>query len=438
MVSKNPTYNLKVVLQETGIKADTLRAWERRYGLPEPDRTGGGHRLYSEYDIEAIKWLLARQAEGLSISRAVTLWRSLEDEGKNPLDELAYSASAPVSGVAGGENLAELRRNWLQACQAFDEKTAERVLSQSFALHPAETVVVEVLQKGLSEIGQGWYHGVVTVQQEHFASALALRRLDAMIAAAPPPTRKGRILVACPPGEDHTFSPLLITLFLRHRGWDVVYLGANVPLTQMADTLQQVRPRLVVMTAMQLRSAAGLGEMARFLEAEKTPLAYGGLIFNRTPELRERIPGVFLGENLIGAVDKVEEILQRGNPDVSGKPASREIRAAHEYYQQRKAGIEAGVWQRLGQMGFDAQHMTTANLHLSQDIEAALALGDMDYLGPEIEWINTYLTHQNMPPQALQVYLVAYRDAVEAELNGAGKPILKWLKDLTATLAKDS
>ncbi len=436
MVSKNPTYNLKVVLQETGIKADTLRAWERRYGLPEPDRTGGGHRLYSEYDIEAIKWLLARQAEGLSISRAVTLWRSLEGEGKNPLDELAYSGAAPVA--VGGENLAELRKSWLQACQAFDEKTAERVLSQSFALHPAETVVVEVLQKGLSEIGQGWYRGAVTVQQEHFASALALRRLDAMIAAAPPPTRKGRILVACPPGEDHTFAPLLITLFLRHRGWDVVYLGANVPLAQMADTIQQVRPRLIVMTAMQLRSAAALGEMARFLEAEKTPLAYGGLIFNRTPDLRERIPGVFLGESLIGAVDKVEEIMQRGSAEVAGKTVTRDIRAAYDHYQQRKASIEAGVWQRLEQMGFDAQHMATANVHLSHDIQAALALGDMDYLGPEIDWINAYLAHQNIPPQALQVYLAAYRDAVEAELNGAGKPILKWLKDLTAALAKDT
>jgi DNA-binding transcriptional MerR regulator len=37
-----PTYNLKVVVQETGLRPDTLRAWERRYGLPQPDRRGGG------------------------------------------------------------------------------------------------------------------------------------------------------------------------------------------------------------------------------------------------------------------------------------------------------------------------------------------------------------------------------------------------------------
>ncbi len=70
-------------MQETGLKPDTLRAWERRYGIPEPDRSGGGHRLYSQHDINTLKWLLARQEEGLSISRAVALWHSLMDEGRD-------------------------------------------------------------------------------------------------------------------------------------------------------------------------------------------------------------------------------------------------------------------------------------------------------------------------------------------------------------------
>ncbi len=60
-ISKDPRYNLSYVIQETGIKADRLRAWERRYQLPQPQRTEGGHRLFSEYDIQTIKWLMARQ-----------------------------------------------------------------------------------------------------------------------------------------------------------------------------------------------------------------------------------------------------------------------------------------------------------------------------------------------------------------------------------------
>lgn len=54
-LNKSPAYNLKVVVAETGIKPDTLRAWERRYGLPNPHRTEGRHRLYSDYDMATIK-----------------------------------------------------------------------------------------------------------------------------------------------------------------------------------------------------------------------------------------------------------------------------------------------------------------------------------------------------------------------------------------------
>src|SRR5512139_3418975 len=85
MISQTPAYNLKVVLKETGLKADVLRAWERRYHLPSPSRTPGGHRLYSDYDIEMLKWLKGRQVEGLSISRAVELWRENIASGRDPL-----------------------------------------------------------------------------------------------------------------------------------------------------------------------------------------------------------------------------------------------------------------------------------------------------------------------------------------------------------------
>ena len=60
------TYNLGSVLHETGIAADTLRAWERRYGVPMPRRTPGGHRLYSEQDVQLVKWLMSPSWSGIS------------------------------------------------------------------------------------------------------------------------------------------------------------------------------------------------------------------------------------------------------------------------------------------------------------------------------------------------------------------------------------
>src|SRR5688572_7067863 len=135
-----PLYNLKAVIQETGLKPDTLRAWERRYGLPEPDRTSGGHRLYSQRDIEVLKWLIARQEEGLSISRAVELWRTLNAEGQDPLTMREYTADARKQTlqtlVSGGESLNDLRSAWIDTCLAFDGQHAEALLAQAFALYP--------------------------------------------------------------------------------------------------------------------------------------------------------------------------------------------------------------------------------------------------------------------------------------------------------------
>ena len=310
--NRTPTFNLKAVLQETGLKPDTLRAWERRYGLPQPERSPGGHRLYSQQDIETIKWLIARQQEGLSISRAVDLWRSLEAKGQYPLQLVEFASTEAAAGAFSlpeGEALAELRGAWVSACLDYDERRAEQIISQAFALYPVEAVSLELLQKGIAEVGAGWYRGEVTVQQEHFASELAIRRLEALLAATPPPTRMERILVGCPPREDHTFSPLLLTLFLRRRSWDVVYLGAKVPEVRMNSALTTTRPQLVIMSAQQLYTAASLLGMAELVHERGVPLAYGGLVFNLVPALRARIPGHFLGESLEEAPQMVEKVL---------------------------------------------------------------------------------------------------------------------------------
>src|SRR6058998_2450233 len=78
-LSLSPVYNTKAVVRETGVPADTFRAWERRYHVPMPHRTATGQRLYSERDIAIIRWLRDRTIEGLTVSQAVRL---LEDQGE--------------------------------------------------------------------------------------------------------------------------------------------------------------------------------------------------------------------------------------------------------------------------------------------------------------------------------------------------------------------
>ena len=430
--SQDPAYNLKVILHTTGIKPDTLRAWERRYGLPRPQRSAGGHRLYSQYDLELIQWLIQRQEEGMRINQAVELWRSLEAQGKDPLSEvhhLPQPEPPALASLAADISLEEVRQKWVAACMAFDEAAAERILAQSFALYPLETVCLELLQKGLAELGSLWYLGEATVQQEHFASSLTLRRLDALISASPAPTRAERILVCCPPEEEHVFSPLLITLFLRQRGWDVVYLGANVPQMHLEKAAHDTHARLAVLTATQLYTAANLAEVAGFLQAQHIPLAYGGPIFNRVPGLRQRIAGHFLGERLDRAAPAIENMFTFPPRIPAVEPAGMPYRLARQELLDNHSAIEARIWDGLMRSGIEHHALQIANQYLMRNILAALALGDMNFMQSEIEWVKTLIANHNLPDHLLPAYLNIFAEAVAAQLPTSGRLVVSWLKD---------
>lgn len=434
--SKTPAYNLKVVIRETGLKADTLRAWERRYGLPNPQRTEGGHRLYSQYDIEMIKWLMERQNEGLRINRAVQLWQSFEEQDQDPLQIMPSQETrqpAPGGELLSGVTIDELREQWISACMAFDEERAENLLAQAFARYPLETVCLEVLRRGVSEIGELWYTGESSVQQEHFASALAIRRLNALLAAAPTPFRRGKILTALPPGEDHIFSLLLVTLLMRMRGWEVVYLGANVPIDKLDATIRMSQPDLVISVAHQLFTAANLFEIAKYLQAEKVPLAYGGLIFNLLPELQERIPGHFLGDSLDDIVQEVEGIMFQPKEIPAVEPVPEEYLEAAEHFRENQPLIAADLWEQFHGNGMEISHLQIANEFLGKDIQAGLSLGDLNLLENELDWLKDLLYSHNVSGELLPKYLEFYKQAVEQNLDHRGQPVIDWLNNVVST-----
>jgi DNA-binding transcriptional MerR regulator len=430
MEQDGPLFNLKAVVRQTGLKPDTLRAWERRYGLPQPKRSGGGHRLYSNRDIETIKWLMARQQEGLSIKRAVDLWEQIEADGRQPLETPMpiVAATVPVPPPRPeGESLVQLREAWISACLSYDEQRAEQMVSQAFALYTPETVAMELLQKAMAEIGEGWYRSEVTVQQEHFASTLAIRRLEALVMAAPPPTRPGRILAACPPQEEHVFGLLLVTFLLRRRGWEVVYLGANVPSQRLETTVAATHPQLVILGAQRLLSAATLLEVAHLLQQEDVPLAYGGHIFNLLPDLRARIPGHFLGERLDAAPQMVESLMTAPRPAPLVEAIPEACLRARDHFREQESIIGAQLIRAHSPSGIPPHHTALANRELALSIEAALTLGNMDYLGTDIDWVKGLLGHLEMPVGALHDYLAAYRRAASEHLDEPGEPIVRWL-----------
>lgn len=311
----------------------------------------------------------------------------------------------------------------------FDEQQAERIITQAFGLFSVERVCLDVLQKGLAVIGEGWYAGHVTVQQEHFASALAIRRLEASMASTPPPTRPGRILVGCPPEESHTFAPLLLSLLLRRRGWDILFLGANIPVQDFVQTTQTARPHLVILTAQQLYTAAGLREIGDLIYQVRVPMAFGGMVFTQLPELQQAITGHYLGSNIEGALQRVDELLSPPRLPAPTAPLTTDYEEALQYFRLQQAPIEAYLWHNLGASGMSHSLLRKANINFSRDIIAALTLGNIDYLGVDLEWIQGLLTnHYQMPKMMVTRYLTAYLQAAEIYLHDHAPLLINWLR----------
>jgi len=255
-----------------------------------------------------------------------------------------------------------------------------------------------------------------------------VRRLQTLIAASPLPTRTERIVLACPPGEQHTLSLHVINLFLRRQGWEVIDLGANVPLDRLESMLTNLHPQLLIAAAQHLPTAQTLQAMALTVQRLKIPLAYGGGIFNRLPALRHHIAGHFLGESLGELPATVQTILRAPWPLPETIDTPRDYVVALEHYRERLLLIEAEVLSALEPKIREMVRQVGANAYLTQYLEAALALGDVDFLDSDMSWIRGLLATHQLPDAVLYGFLAIYWTAAQKYLDRRGTIIVEWFR----------
>jgi hypothetical protein len=207
----------------------------------------------------------------------------------------------------------------------------------------------------------------------------------------------------------------------------VVYLGANVPVERLETTVSATSPQLVILAAQRLHTAATLVEVAESLQHLGVPTAYGGRIANVIPKLRDRIASHFLGEDLDLAMRTVERLMTASRPLPAVEPVSESYRRARDHYREREGLIEADMSAEARSMTVSPRYLAIANWHLAQNIDAALALGDMSYLGTDIEWVAGLLGNYDLPVEGLRSYLVAYHKAAKQHLDERGEPVVTWL-----------
>ncbi len=303
-----PQHTIKHVCAQTGIQAVTLRAWERRYRVLQPRRTGGNYRLYSDRDIAVLRWLKSRVDGGLAISRAA-------DELSAIRASNAWPAAAPALSLAPARPAAtppaQYAERLFAALTALDEGLAGAILLEANALFDLSAVCLNIIQPCLVAIGEAWYRGEIRIATEHFASQYLRGRLLALFQSLPLRPRSPRVVVGCAPGEFHDLGSLMLALFLRRDGYRVDFLGADLHIGDLFEFARAERPALICLsansedTARELRTLqaklAGMRPRPRF--------GFGGRIFNVVPKLRETMPGLFLGQDAAAAQEQVRRLL---------------------------------------------------------------------------------------------------------------------------------
>jgi methanogenic corrinoid protein MtbC1 len=255
-----------------------------------------------------IRWLRDRTDEGVNISHAVLLLT-------NTLD----AAPAMPAGNNEARAIKQMIEEIVQALVSFDSARADQLLSEAFSIYPFEHVLLELVQPAMIDIGERWHRGEINVAVEHFATQFMRRKLAGLLSIFEGSAHRATVIVGCAPGELHDLGALLSALFLVRRGWHVIYLGPQVPLFDLIETVQSLKPTMVCLSASTTETALELLPVVRgLMEAHpQVYFGYGGRVFNINPELRRSMPGIFLGHDARELIEIAEPLLLAGPPPAS-------------------------------------------------------------------------------------------------------------------------
>jgi DNA-binding transcriptional MerR regulator len=232
--SLTPKYLIGTVTKLTGLSADVVRVWERRYGAVRPARSGGGTRLYSDADILRLRRLSQAVQRGHSISQAATL---SEDE----LDEMIAGTQQSVDGV---DPYRAARERFIKAVQTLDATAADRELTRAATLFPTREMVKNIIEPILRDVGDR----ELSAAQEHVASWLLRNMLGSLFRLYPPSENANTLVLAAPAVERDEFGLLLAALLAATHGWRVIYLGADLAAAEIANAVRLANARVLLLS----------------------------------------------------------------------------------------------------------------------------------------------------------------------------------------------
>lgn len=244
-----PRHSIAVVARRTGLSQLVLRAWERRYQAVVPGRTETGRRRYSDHDIERLTLLQTLTAADHRIGDVARL--PLSD-----LRTLAAELPTPRPGRVGPESAKHastpdaeaLLGQALTAVAALDASGLEDVLVRA-AMHLSRPVLrQQLILPLLEQVGDLWRQGGLRIAHEHMASTIVHAFLASANANQAPAPGSPVLVVAAPLRNRHELGALLAASLALDLGWEVLYLGTDLPAEEIAAAAAQRQARAVFLS----------------------------------------------------------------------------------------------------------------------------------------------------------------------------------------------
>jgi len=289
-------FPIGTVSELTGVNSVTLRAWERRYGLINPERTPSGHRLYSESDIRLIGHVLEQLKSGIPIGSVA---RNVSAQGN--VEEFESI----------GDAWQDYRHSMVEAISQFDESVMDGIYNEAMSLYPVDIVTSRLVVPLLEELGERWSAGAEgSIAEEHFFSVFLRNKLGARFHHRNTNKSGPVIVAACLPGEYHEFGLLLFALSAHARGYRLILLGADMPLHELPLVLMRTQADGIVLSGSENAHCMELAmQIAGLTQAVDVPVFIGGTVADKCREVIEDSGGLPIGPDLVSGIQLIRRTL---------------------------------------------------------------------------------------------------------------------------------
>ena len=305
-------FPIRVLSEKTTVGTSTLRAWERRYGLLNPERTPKGHRLYSGNDAKQVNKILNLLDDGHSLPVIADMLKANKNTGN-----IERGSEETVVSEASSSIWTSFIETTLIANGDFNVERMDAIYNEATSLYPIDLVIARLIEPVLNNLGTVWIkHPERGIAEEHFYTSWLKNRIGARFQHSYTHAKGARVICACLPGSFHEVGLMLFALSALSRGYRVLYFGTDLPLDQLSYIRQRSAAKAIVLGAHMPLGKDINSALVEHIAKLDVPVFIGGYDENIDTSAVQSSGGVLLGSNIPVAL-RIFESYVKAHPTTS-------------------------------------------------------------------------------------------------------------------------